>query len=125
MTSSSTDSQSNLPDKLMLFGAAAAFLIGVYGYHWAEDAPWMSLGFLGIGLVFSAVLGFLSPSGRRFVGFSREAAHETQRVVWPSRKETLQTTGIVFVFVLVMAIFLWLTDKSLEWILYDLFLGWK
>ncbi|MCV4784395.1 preprotein translocase subunit SecE, partial [Escherichia coli] len=28
-------------------------------------------------------------------------------------------------FVVVMAVFLWLTDKSLEWVLYDLILGWK
>jgi preprotein translocase subunit SecE len=42
-----------------------------------------------------------------------------------SRKETMQTTGIVFAFVVAMAIFLWLTDKSLEWVLYDLILGWK
>jgi preprotein translocase subunit SecE len=46
-------------------------------------------------------------------------------VVWPSRKETLQTTGIVFAFVVIMAIFLFLVDKGLEWMLYDLLLGWK
>ncbi len=50
---------------------------------------------------------------------------ETKKVVWPSRKETMQTTGIVFAFVLVMAIVLWMTDKGLEWVLYDLVLGWK
>ena len=50
---------------------------------------------------------------------------ETKKVVWPSRKETLQTTGIVFAFVLTMAIVLWMTDKTLEWVLYDLVLGWK
>jgi preprotein translocase subunit SecE len=50
---------------------------------------------------------------------------ETKKVVWPSRKETVQTTGIVFAFVLVMAIVLWMTDKGLEWVLYDLVLGWK
>jgi preprotein translocase subunit SecE len=45
--------------------------------------------------------------------------------VWPSRKETLQTTGVVFAFVLVMAIMLWFTDKSVEWVIFDLVLGWK
>ena len=45
--------------------------------------------------------------------------------MWPSRKETVQTTGLVFAFVVIMAVFLWLTDKSLEWVLYDLILGWK
>ena len=34
-------------------------------------------------------------------------------------------TAIVFGFVLVMAVMLWLTDKTLEWVVYDLILGWK
>ncbi|HRA82475.1 MAG TPA: preprotein translocase subunit SecE, partial [Thauera sp.] len=71
-----------------------------------------------------AVAWFSEP-GRRSVGFARESITETKKVVWPSRKETVQTTGLVFAFVVVMAIFLWLTDKSLEWVLYDLVLGWK
>ena len=50
---------------------------------------------------------------------------EVKKVVWPTRKEALQMTGYVFAFVLVMAMFLWLTDKTLEWVLYDLILGWK
>jgi preprotein translocase subunit SecE len=70
------------------------------------------------------VAWFTAP-GRRFFDFSREAVVETKKVVWPSRKETMQTTGIVFAFVLVMAIVLWMTDKGLEWVLYDLILGWK
>jgi preprotein translocase SecE subunit len=67
---------------------------------------------------------FTAP-GQRFFDFSQEAVVETKKVVWPSRKETMQTTGIVFAFVLAMAIVLWLTDKTLEWVLYDLVLGWK
>ena len=63
--------------------------------------------------------------GRRFFEFAQEAVVETKKVVWPSRKETMQTTGIVFAFVLAMAIMLWMTDKGLEWVLYDLVLGWK
>jgi preprotein translocase subunit SecE len=125
MTNTPTDVQSRLPDRLMLGGSISAFLVGVYGFHWAEESLWVGLGFLFLGIAVAVVLGLVSPSGRRFIGFSREAVHETQRVVWPSRKETLQTTGIVFLFVLIMALFLWLTDKSLEWILYDLLLGWK
>ena len=54
------------------------------------------------------------------LAFGREAWAETRRVVWPDRKETTQTTLVVFGFVLVMAIVLWTTDKSLEWVLYDL-----
>lgn len=63
--------------------------------------------------------------GQRFVNFSHEAIVEAKKVVWPSRHETLQVTGVVFLFVVVMAVVLWVTDKSLEWVLYDLILGWK
>ena len=68
--------------------------------------------------------GFPHP-GQRFFEFANEAVIEAKKVVWPSRKETMQTTGAVFAFVVVMALFLYLTDKSLEWVLYDLVLGWK
>ena len=63
--------------------------------------------------------------GRQFVGFARDAVKEVKKVVWPTRKETLQMTGYVFAFVVLMALFLWLTDKTLEWVLYDLILGWR
>ena len=123
--SSPTDVSSGLPDKLMLAAAITAFLAGVYGYHWSGDASLQALGLLLAGILVGGLLAVVSPSGRRFVGFSKEAVYETRRVVWPGRKETLQTTGIVFLFVFIMALFLWLTDKSLEWVLYDLLLGWK
>jgi preprotein translocase subunit SecE len=48
-----------------------------------------------------------------------------KKVVWPERKEAIQITAYVFGFVLIMAVFLWLTDKTLEWLFYDLILGWK
>jgi preprotein translocase subunit SecE len=68
---------------------------------------------------------FVSESGKQLSGFARDAVRETKKVVWPSRKEAIQMTGYVFAFVVVMALFLWLTDKTLEWVLYDLVLGWR
>ena len=64
-------------------------------------------------------------AGPGFLAFAKEAVRETKKVVWPTRKEAMQITAIVFGFVLVMAIFLWGTDKILEFVLYDLILGWK
>ena len=61
------------------------------------------------------LMGF-TVAGRTFVAFSRESWEEAKRVVWPTRKETLQTTGVVFAFVFVMAIFLWGVDATLLWI---------
>ena len=77
----------------------------------------------GVGAAVAAA--WFTEPGQRFFIFAGEAVVETRKVVWPTRKETVQTTAIVFLFVLVMAIVLWLADKSLEWILYDLVLGWK
>jgi preprotein translocase subunit SecE len=55
-------------------------------------------------------------AGRTFFAFARESWEEAKRVVWPSRKETLQTTGVVFLFVFVMALFLWVVDWGLLWV---------
>ena len=67
---------------------------------------------------FAAAIGVMwfTQAGRDFLVFSRESWDEAKRVVWPSRKETLQTTGIVFVFVFVMALFLWGVDAGLLWV---------
>ena len=63
--------------------------------------------------------------GKALFSFGRDAVKELKKVVWPTRKEAMQMTGYVFAFVFMMALFLWLTDKTLEWALYDLILGWK
>jgi len=110
----------------MLAAAVLALLAGIVGFHSLADASvWLRAGALVSGIVVAVVVALLSHSGRRFVGFSQHAIDETRKVVWPTRKETIQTTLIVFAFVLVMAIFLWVADKLLEWVLYDLLLGWK
>ena len=72
------------------------------------------LGALFGGLVAGVVLAWFSPSGKR-----RQSWEELRRVVWPTRKETLNTTGLVMAFVVVIAIFLFLCDKLIEWGLYD------
>jgi preprotein translocase subunit SecE len=71
------------------------------------------------------VVFWTSTLGKTFVDFSKESVRETKKVVWPTRKEATQITAVVFGFVLVMAIFLWGTDKLLEYVLYDLILSWK
>ena len=76
-------------------------------------------------LLLAVVVFFSSMHGRQLVGFGRDAWREVQKVVWPARKEALQMTAYVFGFVFLMALFLWLTDKTIEWVFYDLILGWK
>jgi preprotein translocase subunit SecE len=67
----------------------------------------------------------VSDAGRRLVAFGRDSSKEVRKVVWPARREAMQMTAYVFAFVFVMALFLWLTDKTLEWVFYDLVLGWR
>ena len=72
------------------------------------------------GLVGGALVFWLTEPGRQFYVYSQESIAETRKVVWPTRKETFQTTAIVFGFVVVMALFLWAVDASLLWIVQKL-----
>ena len=74
---------------------------------------------LGAFAVATAVMWF-TQAGREFVAFARESWEEAKRVVWPTRKEALQTTGVVFLFVFIMALFLWMVDAGLLWITHRL-----
>ena len=103
----------------MAVAALAAF------YLLAKQGAWAQWGGLLLGLAAAAVVFFMSESGKALLAFGRDAWREVKKVVWPERKEAVQMTVYVFVFVLVMAVFLWLTDKTLEWLFYDLILGWK
>ncbi|MBW7862175.1 MAG: preprotein translocase subunit SecE [Rhodocyclaceae bacterium] len=115
-----------MADKLKLALALALLGAGLAGFYvLSEQALVLRVLSVLAGVAAAIAVGWQSELGQRFVVFAREAIVETRKVVWPSRKETFQTTGIVFAFVVVVAIFLWLTDKSLEWVLYDLVLGWK
>lgn len=103
---------------LVLASVAAFYLLGKQG----AIVQW---GALLVGLSAAVVVFLISESGRQFLAFANDAWREVKKVVWPTRKESMQMTAYVFVFVVVMALFLWLTDKTLEWVFYDLILGWR
>jgi preprotein translocase subunit SecE len=113
-------------DKVKLGAAVALVVAGIAGYYWLGQSP-LVLRILAVvaGIAAGAAMAWASAPGREFMGFAAEAVGEVKKVVWPTRKETVQTTASVFAFVVAMAIFLWLTDKTLEWMLYDLVLGWR
>lgn len=113
-------------DMLLVALAVLAVLAGVLGFSLLSEQPLLArIGILAAGLLGGIALAWFSLPGKQFLGFARESYEETRRVSWPARKETINTTGIVFAFVVVMAIFLFLVDKTLEWVLYDLLLRWK
>jgi preprotein translocase subunit SecE len=122
-----TDTTENsVADKIKLVAAVALVVAGIAGYYWLATSS-ILLRILSViaGIAAAVVVAWMSAPGREFVTFAREALVEVKKVVWPTRKETVQTTAAVFAFVVVMAAFLWVSDKTLEWVLYDLILGWK
>jgi preprotein translocase subunit SecE len=106
-----------MAEKIKIAVAALIAAAGLWGFYAiADQATIVRLGVLVGAFAIAAVVMWFTRPGRDFVVFSRESWDEAKRVVWPSRKETLQTTGIVFVFVFVMAMFLWLVDAGLLWV---------
>lgn len=124
MSNQSVQTVSTSNDKMKVALAIVAAIAGVVGFYYLSDKPALvRAGALVAGLAFAVLLLWTSTTGREFLNFAKEAVRETKKVVWPTRKEATQITLIVFAFVLVMAIFLWGTDKTLEFLLYDVILG--
>ena len=113
-------------DKAKLAGAVLLLVGGVVAYYLlGKQDLWVRVLALLVLMAGAVAMFFISETGRQLIAFGRDAVKETKKVVWPARKEAMQMTGYVFAFVVVMALFLFLTDKTLEWVLYDLILGWK
>jgi preprotein translocase subunit SecE len=104
---------------LLVIAAVVAF------YALARQDMWMRVAALIVLLIAAVATFFISEVGKQLIAYGHDSVREVRKVVWPTRKEALQMTGYVFAFVFVMALFLWMTDKTLEWVLYDLILGWK
>ena len=121
-----TENTTSIADKAKLGLAIILVGAGIWAYYWLTDTA-LVLRILAVvgGLLAGAAVAWLSAPGKQFLTFALESWAEVKKVVWPTRKETIQTTAAVFAFVLVMAVFLWISDKTLEWVLYDLLLGWK
>jgi len=113
-------------DKVKASIAMLLLLAGVAGFYVLSDSPMVVrvASVLG-GIVAGIAVGWTSAPGKEFFLFARESVVETKKVVWPTRKESFQTAGAVFAFVVAMAVFLWITDKGLEYMMYDVLLGWK
>ena len=115
-----------MTDKIKFAAALLLLVADLAGYYLlSEQALILRVLAVLAGVAVSAAVAWQTEPGQHFFGFGKEAVAEAKKVVWPSRKETLQTTGLVFAFVVIMAFFLWVVDKSLEWVLYDLILSWR
>jgi preprotein translocase subunit SecE len=110
--------------KLAVAGVLVVAAVVVF-YVLAKQDLWMRVAALIVLMAAAVATFFTSEPGKQLIAYGRDSAREVRKVVWPTRNEALQMTGYVFAFVFVMALFLFLTDKTLEWLLYDLILGWK
>ena len=106
-----------MADKIKVALAVLLVIAGLAGFYYFADMPAIvRLGSVLAGLAAASFVFWLTAPGKQFYVYAQESVAETKKVVWPTRKETLQTTAYVFVFVLVMALFLWAVDSTLLWI---------
>jgi len=112
--------------KWLLAVAVLLVVAGVIGFYVLAQQPGYVRGAaLFVGLALGVVVALVSAPGKDFVGFAKESYRQVRKVVWPTRKEAGQMTGLVIVFVVIMALFLWSADKLIEWVIFSLVLGWK
>ncbi len=101
-------------DKIKLGLSILIIGVGISGFYLLADSPLViRVGAFILALVSAALVAWTSEPGKMFVTFARESVVETRKVVWPTRKETMQSTGLVLAFVFVMAVFLWGVDSIL------------
>ena len=126
MATTQVQTVSTAGDKAKLVASALLVVAALAGYFLLAKQGSLAQWAAFLVLLALAVVSFLvSEPGKQLIAFGRDAWREVKKVVWPTRKEATQMTAVVFGFVLIMALFPWLTDKTLEWVFYDLILGWK
>ena len=126
MATSQIETVSTGADKAKMGAAVALVIAAIAGFYLlgkqGQIAQW---GALVLGIAAAIAVFASSESGKELLAFGRDSWKEVKKVVWPTRKEAIQMTGYVIAFCAIMAAFLWMTDKTLEWVFYDLILGWK
>ena len=126
MATTQIETVSTAADKAKLAGAVVLAVGAIVAFYLLSRqgavVQWIAL---LVGLAAAVGVFAASEHGRQLLAFGRDAWREVKKVVWPTRKEAIQMTGYVFAFVVIMSIFLWLTDKTLEWVFFDLILGWR
>jgi preprotein translocase subunit SecE len=113
-------------DHIKIAVAGLLLLAGLVGFYYFSALPLVArVAMVLAGIAAGIAVGWFSEPGRQLLAFAKESIAEVKKMVWPTRKESLQIAGAVFAFVVLMALFLWIVDKGVEFALYDLILGWK
>ncbi|CEK09430.1 preprotein translocase subunit SecE [Legionella hackeliae] len=111
----SSDSKLNFKEIMLWFGIVLITIFAFLGtYYFDFTAPIKAIVWIGW-FVLVGVLGFFTSKGRQVFAFAKEAKIELQKVVWPTRQETIQTTSIVMIMVTVTGFVLWGVDSAMMW----------
>ena len=125
-TNTQVETVSTGADKAKLAAAGVLVVGGVVAFYLlGKQDLWMRVAVLLVLLAAAVATFFTAEAGKQLIAFGRDSVREVKKVVWPTRKEAIQMTGYVFAFVVVMALFLFLTDKTLEYVIFNLILGWR
>lgn len=126
MARTHVETAAGVVDKLKVILSSLFLVAGVVGFYvLVQQGPLVQWGALALGGILAILMFFLSSYGHDFWDYAKSSQNEVKKVVWPERKETVQTTLFVFAFVTILGIFMLLVDKGVGWILYDLILGWN
>ena len=111
-----TPAVSSSKDNALLTLSIIAILGGIAAFYWFDELGLLlRIGMVILGLAAGAGLLWLSTYGREFVQFAQAARVELRKVVWPTQKETRDTTIVVFVFAVAMGFFFFFLDLILTW----------
>ncbi len=117
-----TEEQGSSLDTVKLVVSLALLIAGIAGFYYFES--WQGqpvsvlfrvLGLLVVDGCLRLLLHLSSLAGKRLLGFMKDSRLEVRKMVWPTRAETLQTTLMVMVIVIILSIFLWGVDSLLGW----------
>ncbi|MDH5231478.1 MAG: preprotein translocase subunit SecE [Gammaproteobacteria bacterium] len=105
-----------MADRIKLILAVLILGGGIVGFYYYADQSVLYrvlalLALLGV----SVAIALSTEIGRSSWSFFKEARTEVRKVVWPTRKETSQTTLLIMLSVMIVGVFLWLLDMGLLW----------
>ncbi len=113
----------NAIDKVKILGAIFLVVAGVAAFYSLESSlQLLRVGALVLSILLAAGLALTSGPGQQAWSFAKGARSEFRKIVWPTRRDTVQNTLIVILMVILIGLFLWLLDQISFWVIYDLFL---
>lgn len=110
-------------DKVKLVASVAIVVLGIAGFYYFDQLSiLLRAGMVIVAVIAGAGVALTSSQGQMAWEFTKGARLELRKVVWPTRRETVQGTGMVLLMVVIVGIYLWILDTALFWVVYDLIL---